>query len=330
MDILIIGLAVAVAYCFASLRVVKEYERGVAFFLGRCIGSKGPGLIFLPFAFANQKKISLRIVALDIPPQDVITRDNVSVKVNAVLYMRVSDPVKAVLQIEDYRYATSQLAQTTLRSVLGEVELDELLSDREKINAVLKKIIDERTDLWGIEVSAVEVKDVDLPENMKRAIARQAEAERERRAKVISAQGELQASHTLAEAAATLAKEPMSLQLRYLQTVTEIAAENNSTTIFPLPMELFRPFLPQIQAQGLPAAPALPAPLAPPAPIAPPMLTSQLLSAAAFMPTATPAGDALPADSDGAPIPAAQLSSFMDTLRMQAAQKWAADQKDAK
>ena len=191
----------AVVYSFVSLRVVRQYERGVAFFLGRFWGTKGPGLIFLPAGFATQKRVSLRIMALDIPPQDVITRDNVSVKVNAVLYMRVTDPAKAIIEIEDYLYATSQLAQTTLRSVLGEVELDELLSDREKINAVLKKIIDERTDPWGIEVSAVEVKDVDLPDQMKRAMARQAEAERERRAKVIAAQGELQASETLAQAA---------------------------------------------------------------------------------------------------------------------------------
>jgi regulator of protease activity HflC (stomatin/prohibitin superfamily) len=220
----------------------------------------------LPAGFASQKRVSLRIVALDIPPQDVITRDNVSVKVNAVLYMRVSDPSKAVLEIEDYHYATSQLAQTTLRSVLGEVELDELLSDREKINAVLKKIIDERTEAWGIEVSAVEVKDVDLPDQMKRAMARQAEAERERRAKVIAAQGELQASQTLAQAAHTLAQEPSALQLRYLQTVTEIAAENNSTTIFPIPIELFRPFLnaaaanqPRVEGSSEPPGPALPA-----------------------------------------------------------------------
>ena len=193
MEILVGGLAVAVVYSFLSLRILRQYERGVTFFLGRFWGTKGPGVIFLPAGFANQKRVSLRIVALDIPPQDVITRDNVSVKVNAVLYMRVSDPAKAVIEIEDYLYATSQLAQTTLRSVLGEVELDELLSDREKINAVLKKIIDERTEAWGIEVSAVEVKDVDLPDQMKRAMARQAEAERERRAKVIAAQGELQA-----------------------------------------------------------------------------------------------------------------------------------------
>ncbi|MDQ3223539.1 MAG: slipin family protein [Gemmatimonadota bacterium] len=266
MDLLIPALAVAVVYSFISLRVLRQYERGVTFFLGKFWGTKGPGLIFLPAGFASQKRVSLRILALDIPPQDVITRDNVSVKVNAVLYMRVIDPERAVIIIEDYLYATSQLAQTTLRSVLGEVELDELLSDREKINAVLKKIIDERTDAWGIEVSAVEVKDVDLPDQMKRAMARQAEAERERRAKVIAAQGELQASETLAQAAHNLAGEPVALQLRYLQTVTEIAAENNSTTIFPIPIELFRPFLnagtaPSIRTEGSvePPGPALPA-----------------------------------------------------------------------
>jgi regulator of protease activity HflC (stomatin/prohibitin superfamily) len=266
MDFLVPALTVAVIYSFLSLRVLRQYERGVAFFLGRFWGTKGPGLIFLPAGFASQKRVSLRIMALDIPPQDVITRDNVSVKVNAVLYMRVSDPSKAVLEIEDYHYATSQLAQTTLRSVLGEVELDELLSDREKINAVLKKIIDERTEAWGIEVSAVEVKDVDLPDQMKRAMARQAEAERERRAKVIAAQGELQASQTLAQAARQLATEPSALQLRYLQTVTEIAAENNSTTIFPIPIELFRPFLnaaasnpPRAEGSAEPPGPALPA-----------------------------------------------------------------------
>jgi regulator of protease activity HflC (stomatin/prohibitin superfamily) len=211
-----------------------------------------------------QKRVSLRIMALDIPPQDVITRDNVSVKVNAVLYMRVTDPARAVIDIEDYLYATSQLAQTTLRAVLGEVELDEVLSDRDKINGILKTIIDKRSDPWGIEVSAVEVKDVDLPEGMKRAMARQAEAERERRGKVIAAQGELQASSALAEAASILAAEPSAIQLRYLQTVTEIAAENNSTTIFPIPIELIKPFLggaaarSAISAAGAPEA--LPAP----------------------------------------------------------------------
>jgi regulator of protease activity HflC (stomatin/prohibitin superfamily) len=257
MDILLGALGAVVFYSFASLRVVKQYERAVAFFLGKYSGTKGPGLVFIPFLLASQKRVSLRIMALDIPPQDVITRDNVSVKVNAVLYMKVSNPSKAVIEIEDYRYATSQLAQTTLRSVLGEVELDELLADREKINGILKRIIDERTDAWGIEVSAVEVKDVDLPTEMKRAMARQAEAERERRAKVIAAQGEFQASETLADAARVLSAQPAAIQLRYLQTVTEIAAENNSTTIFPIPIELFRPFLTAAEnraAGNMPAA----------------------------------------------------------------------------
>jgi regulator of protease activity HflC (stomatin/prohibitin superfamily) len=282
MDLLIPALAIAVVYSFLSLRVLRQYERGVTFFLGRFWGTKGPGLIFLPAGFANQKRVSLRISAVDIPPQDVITRDNVSVKVNAVLYMRVSEPAKAVLEIEDYMYATSQLAQTTLRSVLGEVELDELLSDREKINAVLKKIIDQRTEQWGIEVSAVEVKDVDLPDQMKRAMARQAEAERERRAKVINAQGELQASETLAQAAHNLAMEPSAIQLRYLQTVTEIAAENNSTTIFPIPIELFRPFMNQVAAAA--AKPA-----------------------------------SLSGEAPGPALPASEISSLMSQMRLQAA-----------
>jgi len=187
--------------------------------------------------------VSMRIVALDIPPQDVITRDNISVKVNAVLYFRVAQPELAILEIQDYLYATAQLAQTTLLSVLGQVELDELLADRRKVNDLLKQIIDEKTDFWGVEVSAVEIKDVQLPDTMRRAIARQAEAERERRAKVINAQGELQASETLAQAAKMLQSQPASIQLRYLQTVTEIAAENNSTTIFPLPIDLVKPFI---------------------------------------------------------------------------------------
>jgi regulator of protease activity HflC (stomatin/prohibitin superfamily) len=243
MDIIPVLAILAVGYCLGSLRVLKQYERGVNFFLGRFTGEKGPGLAFVPLLLAHMRRVSLRIVAMDIPPQDVITRDNVSVKVNAVLYMRVKEPRRAIIEIENYLYATSQLAQTTLRSVLGEVELDELLADREKINGILKRIIDERTDAWGIEVSAVEVKDVDLPAEMKRAMARQAEAERERRAKVIAAQGELQASQTLADAAHTLSAEPAAIQLRYLQTVTEIAAENNSTTVFPIPIEMFRPFM---------------------------------------------------------------------------------------
>jgi regulator of protease activity HflC (stomatin/prohibitin superfamily) len=295
MELLLPLLLAAVAYSFVSLRVIRQYERGVSFFLGRFWGTKGPGLIFLPAGFASQKRVSLRIVAMDIPPQDVITRDNVSVKVNAVLYMRVTDPAKAIIEIEDYLYATSQLAQTTLRSVLGEVELDELLSDREKINAVLKRIIDTRTDPWGIEVSAVEVKDVDLPDQMKRAMARQAEAERERRAKVIAAQGELQASETLAQAARNLATEPSAIQLRYLQTVTEIAAENNSTTIFPIPMELFTPFLQAHQQR-------------------------QQVRPPSAVPGAVPS-----TEPPGTALPAAHLSDLMSQLRLGAAQKPAQD-----
>lgn len=242
MEFLFIPLALAVGYVFSSLRVLNQYERGVVFILGKYTGTAGPGLVVVPLGLSRMKRVSLRIVALDIPAQDVITRDNISVKVNAVLYFRVSDPSLAIMEIQDYLYATGQLAQTTLLSVLGQVELDELLADRRKVNDLLKQIIDERTDFWGIEVSAVEIKDVQLPDGMRRAIARQAEAERERRAKVISAQGELQASETLAQAARMLSSQPASLQLRYLQTVTEIAAENNSTTIFPLPIEMLRPF----------------------------------------------------------------------------------------
>jgi len=245
-------------YLFTGLRVLREYERAVYFFLGRSWGAKGPGLIYLPPLFARMQKVSLRVMALDIPPQDVITRDNISIKVNAVLYMRVKDPVKAVIGVENYLYATSQLAQTTLRSVLGETELDELLANREKINAILKKIIDQRSEDWGIEVSAVEVKDVDLPPEMKRAMARQAEAERERRAKVINAEGELQASEKLAQAAAVIGREPAAIQLRYLQTVTEIASEKNSTTIFPVPIDLFKGVLEAIGPKSSSVA-ALPA-----------------------------------------------------------------------
>jgi regulator of protease activity HflC (stomatin/prohibitin superfamily) len=242
-DILLLSVGAVVAYLVAGLRVLREYERAVYFFLGRSWGAKGPGLIFLPPLFAKMQKVSLRVMALDIPPQDVITRDNISIKVNAVLYMRVKDTVKAVIGVENYLFVTSQLAQTTLRSVLGETEMDELLANREKINAILKQIIDARAEAWGIEVSAVEVKDVDLPPEMKRAMARQAEAERERRAKVINAEGELQASEKLAQAAHIIGQEPAALQLRYLQTVNEIASENNSTTFFPIPIDLLRGFL---------------------------------------------------------------------------------------
>lgn len=263
MEFFLIPLGLVAAYFFSSLRVLNQYERGVMFFLGKYVDTKGPGLAFVPFGLARMKRVSLRVVAIDIPVQDVITRDNISVKVNAVLYFRVADPTLAIIEIQDYLYATGQLAQTTLLSVLGQVELDELLQDRRKVNDLLQKIIDERTDFWGVEISAVEIKDVQLPEGMRRAIARQAEAERERRAKVINAQGELQASETLAQAARMLASQPASLQLRYLQTVTEIAAENNSTTIFPVPIDLLSAFLkraddsvaaPTPEGAGLPPA----------------------------------------------------------------------------
>jgi regulator of protease activity HflC (stomatin/prohibitin superfamily) len=242
MPLLTVLGGVFLAWVLASIRILNQYERAVIFFLGRHTGTVGPGPIFVPAILARARRVSMRVVVMDIPAQDVITRDNISVKVNAVLYFRVSDPSLAVIEVQDYLYATAQLAQTTLLSVLGQVELDELLADRRKVNEILKQIIDERTDFWGIEVSAVEIKDVLLPEGMRRAIARQAEAERERRAKVISAQGELQASETLAQAARMLQSQPASLQLRYLQTVTEIASENNSTTIFPLPIDLLKPF----------------------------------------------------------------------------------------
>ncbi|MBK6766989.1 MAG: slipin family protein [bacterium] len=226
-----------------SIRILNEYERGVIFRLGRVIGTKGPGLIILIPLVDRMVKVSLRTVVLDVPPQDVITRDNVSLQVNAVVYFRVIDPQKAILDVENYLFATSQLSQTTLRSVLGQIQLDELLSAREKINDELQIIIDRQTDPWGIKVSLVEIKHVDLPQEMKRAMARQAEAERERRAKIIAAEGERQAADQLTEAASVIAAHPEALQLRYLQTLVEISSENNSVTIFPIPIELFRPFL---------------------------------------------------------------------------------------
>ncbi len=227
-----------------SLRVLMEYQRGVIFRLGKLVRAKGPGVIFLiPFGIERMQKMDLRIVALDIPPQDTITKDNVSVTVNAVVYFRVADPAKAVVEIEDYYFATSQLAQTTLRSVIGQSELDDLLAERERINEIVRNIIDQGTDAWGIEVTGVEIKDIGLPTEMKRAMARQAEAERERRAKVISADGEYQASEKLALAADVIRQHPAALQLRFLQTVAEIAAENNSTTLFPIPIDLFAPYI---------------------------------------------------------------------------------------
>jgi len=294
MEFFLIPLVLAAGYVLSSLRVLKQYERGVVFFLGKYTGTKGPGLIFVPTALSRMKRVSMRVVAVDIPPQEVITRDNISVTVNAVLYFRVSDPALAIMEIQDYLYATGQLAQTTLLSVLGQVELDELLADRRKVNELLRQIIDERTDFWGVEISAVEVKDVQLPEKMRRAIARQAEAERERRAKVINAQGELQASETLAEAARVMMTQPASLQLRYLQTVTEIAAENNSTTIFPLPMDLLRPFMDMADRAAR-------------------MRDDKAAAALPASPAALPSADR--------PMPAHELGDLMQRLREQALQE---------
>ncbi len=227
----------------SAIKILREYERGVIFRLGRLIGAKGPGIIFIIPGVDKLLRISLRTVTLDIPPQDVITRDNVSIKVNAVVYFRVIDPNKAVVEVENYVYATSQLAQTTLRSVVGQVELDELLAQRDKINIQLQDVLDKHTEPWGIKVSLVETKQVDLPDEMRRAIARQAEAERERRAKVIHADGEYQAAEKLAQAANVISANPAAIQLRFLQTLTEVATEKNSTTIFPVPIDLLTPFL---------------------------------------------------------------------------------------
>lgn len=239
---LLIGLFVIIVLSNA-IRILREYERGVIFRLGRLVGSRGPGWVWIIPFFEKIVRVSLRVVTMDVPPQDVITKDNVSIKVNAVVYFRVMDPNKAIVEVEDFLYATSQIAQTTLRSILGESELDDLLARREEINKKLQTIIDEATDPWGIKVSLVEIKHVDLPVEMQRAMAKQAEAERERRAKVINAQGEFQASEKLAEASNMLKGHPIAVQLRYLQTLREVAAENNSTTLFPIPIDLFKPFM---------------------------------------------------------------------------------------
>lgn len=227
----------------SSIRVMKEYERAVVFRLGRLIGVKGPGLIILIPLIDRMVKVDLRTVTLDVPPQEVITRDNVSVSVSAVVYFRVIDAARAVVQVENYYFATSQLAQTTLRSICGQAELDELLSEREKLNTRIQEILDSDTEPWGVKVSKVEIKEIDLPDEMKRAMAKQAEAERERRSKIINAEGELQAAEKLAEAARIMAESPITIQLRYLQTLREVAAENNSVTLFPIPIDLFKPFL---------------------------------------------------------------------------------------
>ena len=244
MNPILLFLFLVVLYVVSSIKVLTEYERGVIFRLGKLLPEpKGPGVILVFAPIDRMVRVGLRTVVMDVPPQDVITRDNVSVKVNAVVYFRVVDPLLAIVQVENYHYATSQLAQTTLRSVLGQVDLDGLLADRERLNSTLQKILDQHTDPWGIKVSSVEVKHVDLPENMQRAMARQAEAEREKRAKIIHAAGELEASEKLAQAAHVIASGPEAMTLRYLQTLTEIAAEKNSTIIFPLPIDLLRGIL---------------------------------------------------------------------------------------
>jgi regulator of protease activity HflC (stomatin/prohibitin superfamily) len=242
--VLPVALLLALLYFLSTIRVLREYERGVVFRLGKLVREpKGPGLVFVFWPIDWMQRVSLRTLVLDVPPQDIITRDNVSVKVNAVVYFRVMDPTRAVVEVEDYLYATSQLAQTTLRSILGQAELDDLLAQRERLNQELQQILDTQTDPWGVKVSAVEVKHVDLPADMQRAMARQAEAEREKRAKIIHAEGEFIASEKLSQAANIIHREPLAITLRYLQTLTEISAEKNSTIIFPLPIEL----LPMLQ-----------------------------------------------------------------------------------
>lgn len=244
MDVtLLIIIIFAIFFLASAIRVLREYERAVIFRLGRLIDAKGPGLIILIPIIDKMVRVSLRTIALDVPPQDIITRDNVSIKVSAVIYFRVIDAKKAIVEVEDYLFATSQMSQTTLRSILGQSEVDDLLSQRDKINKELQGIIDSHTEPWGIKVSNVEVKQIDLPQEMQRAMAKQAEAERERRSKVIAAEGEFQASQRLADAAKILSDQPSALTLRYLQTLREIATENNSTTIFPVPIDLLAPFL---------------------------------------------------------------------------------------
>ncbi len=236
-------LVMLFVFLSSAIKVLREYERAVIFRLGRFVGIKGPGLIVLIPFLDKMIKVSLRTVVMDVPPQDVITKDNVSIKVNAVVYFRVLDAQRAVIEVEDFLVATSQLSQTTLRSIVGESELDEILSEREKINAQLQEVIDKQTDAWGIKVSMVEVKHIDLPSEMQRAMAKQAEAERERRAKVIAAEGEFQASAKLGEAAEVIGRHPVAIQLRFLQTLVEVAADKNSTTVFPIPIEILRPFM---------------------------------------------------------------------------------------
>ncbi len=240
---IIVLIVLVVLFLAAAIRILNEYERAVIFRLGRVLATKGPGLIILIPVIDRMVRVDTRTITMDVPPQDVITRDNISIKVNAVVYFRVMDANRAIIDVENFLYATSQLAQTTLRSVCGQVELDEILASREKLNQHIQEILDRSTDPWGIKVALVEVKHIDLPEEMKRAMAKQAEAERERRAKVISAEGEFQAAQKLADAAKVMSTQPIALQLRFLQTLVQIGTENNTTTVFPIPIDLFKPFL---------------------------------------------------------------------------------------
>ena len=244
MELLLLGIVIVILYLWSTVNILKEYERGVIFRLGRLMpNAAGPGIVFVFWPIYKIVRVSLRTITLEVPPQDIITRDNVSVKVNAIVYFRVMNAPRAIVEVENYLYATSQLAQTTLRSVLGEVDMDDLLSRREKLNVKLQEILDQHTDAWGIKVSLVEVKQVDLPQEMQRAMAKQAEAEREKRAKIIHAEGEFQASAKLAEAAGVINKEPVALQLRYLQTLTEIGVEKNTTVVFPVPIDIIKSWL---------------------------------------------------------------------------------------
>lgn len=247
---MVFGLFFVIVFLASSVRILKEYERGVIFRLGRVLKAKGPGLIILIPIIDKMIKVDLRTVTLDVPPQDIITKDNVSVKVSAVVYFRVIDPVAAVIEVENFYFATSQLAQTTLRSVCGQEELDSLLSEREQINAKIQSILDLDTEPWGVKVSKVEVKEIDLPDEMKRAMAKQAEAERERRSKIINAEGEFQAARRLADAARIIESVPAALQLRYLQTLREVSQENSSTILFPIPIDLVKPFLQKMETKG--------------------------------------------------------------------------------
>jgi regulator of protease activity HflC (stomatin/prohibitin superfamily) len=305
---LVIIVVIALVLFSSSVKVVQEYERGVIFRLGRLVGARGPGLFFLIPVLDRMVKIDLRVITLEVPPQEVITRDNVTVRVNAVLYFQVTDPGKAVTQVTDYIRATLQIAQTTLRSVLGQSELDEMLSHRESINQRLQQIIDEQTEPWGIKVNIVEVKDVELPQSMQRAMARQAEAEREKRAKIIHADGEFQASQMLADAAKVIGSEPASIQLRYLQTLTEIATERNSTIIFPVPLELLS-LIPHVSSAaatlmgaGTASPPPIPRPEVRPAP-APEALPASVARVGAPAQAAPPPGFAAPPPQPGAVSP---------------------------